>query len=93
MGHKFSTWVKWTKRVIVDDGHLVPQLVHIWNLIIRHRNLFYASRSLFVPQMVNSLSRLGLPVSRPVENRKLAGELTTHPPAGLACSPQGSVVS
>eukprot|EP00457_Paulinella_chromatophora_P000070 gb/GEZN01000070.1/.p1 GENE.gb/GEZN01000070.1/~~gb/GEZN01000070.1/.p1 ORF type:complete len:2436 (+),score=418.65 gb/GEZN01000070.1/:121-7308(+) len=70
--HKYPTWIKWTKKIIVEEGHLVPQLIHIWNLIIRHPDLFYSSRTQFVPQMVNSLNRLGLPANRPLENRKLA---------------------
>lgn len=61
--------------VIQVLGHLVPQLIHIWNLIIRHPDLFYSSRTQFVPQMVNSLNRLGLPINRPLENRKLAVDL------------------
>eukprot|EP00466_Bigelowiella_natans_P000476 jgi/Bigna1/33130/e_gw1.1.3.1 len=73
--HKHPTWIKWTKKIIVEEGHLVPQLIHIWNLIIRHPDLFYQSRTQFVPQMVNSLNRLGLPQNRPPENRKLALDL------------------
>ena len=73
--HKHPTWIKWTKKIIVEEGHQVPQLIHIWNLIIRHPDLFYPSRTQFVPQMVNSLNRLGLPSNRPPENRKLALDL------------------
>jgi transformation/transcription domain-associated protein len=59
----------------VEEGHHMPQLIHIWNLIIRHSDLFYESRTQFVPQMVNSLNRLGLPPTRPVGHRRLAIDL------------------
>jgi transformation/transcription domain-associated protein len=49
--HKYPTWIKWTKKLIVEEGHLVPQLIHVWNLIVRHPQFFYASRAQFIPQM------------------------------------------
>ena len=73
--HRYPAWVKWTKKIIVEEGYHQPQLIHIWNLIIRHPDLFYSSRNQFVPLMVNSLNRIGLPASRPVDNRKLALDL------------------
>ena len=40
-----------------------------------HESHFYPSRAQFVPQMVNSLSRLGLLSSSPAENRALSVDL------------------
>ena len=42
---------------------------------MRHPALFYSSSAQFVPQMVNSLNRIGLSPSCSVENRRLAVEL------------------
>ena len=25
--------MKWTKKVLVDEGHALPQLLHVWNVI------------------------------------------------------------
>ena len=73
--HKYPTWIKWTKKIIVEEGHSLPQLIHILQLVVRHPALFYSSSAQFVPQMVNSLNRIGLSPNCSVENRRLAVEL------------------
>eukprot|EP00252_Welwitschia_mirabilis_P021819 TRINITY_DN5712_c0_g1_i1.p1 TRINITY_DN5712_c0_g1~~TRINITY_DN5712_c0_g1_i1.p1 ORF type:complete len:3567 (+),score=681.06 TRINITY_DN5712_c0_g1_i1:1467-10703(+) len=78
---KVPLWIRYTKKILVEEGHSVPNLIHIFQLIVRHSDLFYSCRAQFVPQMVNSLSRLGLPQNSPPENRRLAIEL-----AGLVVS-------
>ncbi|CAM6100600.1 unnamed protein product [Calypogeia fissa] len=78
---KIPIWIRYTKKILVEEGHSVPNLIHIFQLLVRHSDLFYACRAQFVPQMVNSLSRLGLPQNSPNENRRLAIDL-----AGLVVS-------
>ncbi|KAL1520613.1 hypothetical protein AB1Y20_022187 [Prymnesium parvum] len=75
--HKYPTWIKWTKKIIVEEGHSLPQLIHIWQLVVRHPALFFSSSAQFVPQdsMVNSLNRIGLSPNCSTDNRKLAVEL------------------
>ena len=68
----FIKAIKWTKKIIYEEGHAVQQLVHIWQLLVRQPALFYGYRAQFVPQMVNSLNRLALPPNSPLENRTLA---------------------
>ncbi len=41
---RFPTWVRYTKKVLVEEGASLPHLVHIWQLIVRHAPLFYSSR-------------------------------------------------
>ncbi|GLJ07095.1 hypothetical protein SUGI_0058030 [Cryptomeria japonica] len=72
---KIPIWIRYTRKILVEEGHSVPNLIHIFQLIVRHSDLFYSCRAQFVPQMVNSLSRLGLPQNTPPENRRLAIEL------------------
>lgn len=72
---KFPTWVKWTKKIIIEEGHSLPQIIHILQLIVRHPQLFYQSRSQFVPYIINSLSRIALSPNSPQENRKLGFDL------------------
>ena len=74
-GAKYPIWIRYTKKILVEEGHSNPHLVHIWKTIIRHADHFYSSRGQFVPHMVYSLSRLGLPQSSTIENRQLAVEL------------------
>lgn len=78
---RMPIWIRYTKKILVEEGHSVPNLIHIFQLIVRHSDLFYNCRAQFVPQMVNSLSRLGLPYNTTSENRRLAIEL-----AGLVVS-------
>lgn len=77
-------WIRYTKKILVEEGHSIPNLIHIFQLIVRHSDLFYTCRAQFVPQMVNSLSRLGLPFNTTAENRRLAIEL-----AGLVVGWEG----
>lgn len=72
---RMPIWIRYTKKILVEEGHSVPNLIHIFQLIVRHSDLFYSCRAQFVPQMVNSLSRLGLPYNTSTENRRLAIEL------------------
>ncbi len=48
-------WIKWTKKILIEEGHLLPQLTHILQLLARHPNLFYPCRGQFVPHIVHSL--------------------------------------
>ncbi|KAM3383848.1 hypothetical protein ACQJBY_008479 [Aegilops geniculata] len=72
---RMPIWIRYTKKILVEEGHSIPNMIHIFQLIVRHAELFYSCRAHFVPQMVNSLSRLGLPYNTTAENRRLAIEL------------------
>ncbi|CAG9462087.1 unnamed protein product [Pedinophyceae sp. YPF-701] len=69
---QYPMWVRWTKRIVLEEGHSLPSMIHVWQLVVRHSDLYYEARYHFSPMMVNSLSRLGLPTNSPIENRKLA---------------------
>ncbi|KAJ7944171.1 Transformation/transcription domain-associated protein [Quillaja saponaria] len=72
---RIPIWIRYTKKILVEEGHSIPNLIHIFQLVARHSDLFYSCRAQFVPQMVNSLSRLGLPPNTTAEYRRLAIEL------------------
>lgn len=69
------TWVRLTRRVVVEDGHSVSQLVNVYQLLVRHPDLFYDYREHFLPQIVNTLSKLGLLQSATPENKALTADL------------------
>ena len=71
----FVKAIKWTKKVIFEDSN-VNQIVHVWGVFSRNPSMFYVHRDQFVPQMVNSLSKLALPQNASAEQRKLAVDLT-----------------
>lgn len=49
----------WTKKIIVEEGHTVAQLVHILHLLVRHYKVYYPVRHHLIQHMVNSIQRLG----------------------------------
>ncbi|KAN0059794.1 transcription-associated protein 1 [Thecaphora frezii] len=74
-GGQPSQWAKWTKRQLVDEGHNGPQLFVILSLLVRHADLFYSSREMFIPHIVGSLTKLGLLASSNSESRMLSIDL------------------
>ncbi|XP_052799623.1 transformation/transcription domain-associated protein-like isoform X2 [Mya arenaria] len=65
----------WTKKIIVEDGHSVAQLVHILQLVVRHFKVYYPVRHHLIQHMVSSLQRLGFTQNATIEHRKLAVDL------------------
>ena len=52
---RFPTWVRYTKKVLVEEGNSMVHLVHIWQLIVRHPQLFFSSRCASSPGPLPSL--------------------------------------
>jgi transformation/transcription domain-associated protein len=75
--HKYPIWIRYTKKIIVEEGHSLPHLIHIWHFLVRHSDLFYSSRAQFVPQMVNSLNRIGETIN-PKDPNKPYLEIKPH---------------
>ena len=53
----------WTKKILVEDGHSVAQLVHILQLVVKHFKVYFPVRHHLIQHMVNSLQRLGFTAS------------------------------
>jgi len=66
---KYVRAIRWAKKMLSDEAHKIPQLLHIWGLVAKHPKLFYQNRNHFMPQMVQSLNRLWTPQA--AENRDL----------------------
>ena len=73
---KIPVWVQWIRKIIIEDGHSVSQLVSIYQLLIRNSENFYACRGHFMPQIVSSLARLGLSGNATTETKTLSIDLT-----------------
>lgn len=65
----FNKAVKWTKKILVDEGYSMLQLCHIWHVILRFPDVFYSHRSQLVPQILNCITRIGLPANVAAEFR------------------------
>lgn len=72
---KTPEWAKATKRQLVNEGHNLAQLFSILQLLVRHGDLFYSTRELFMPQIASNLAKLGLTPTANAETRHLAIEV------------------
>ncbi|KAJ3410576.1 hypothetical protein HDV05_003644 [Chytridiales sp. JEL 0842] len=72
---KVPTWVRWTRKIILEDGYGGPHLNNIYQLLIRHSDLFYENRDSFLSHIVNSLPKLGLSPNCTPETKALAVDL------------------
>jgi transformation/transcription domain-associated protein len=54
---------------VLDESGTLVNLLQLWQLVVRHPDVFYESRAQFVPQMINTLSRIGMPTTASLENR------------------------
>ncbi|KAJ1975068.1 transcription-associated protein 1, partial [Dimargaris xerosporica] len=72
---QLSTWIRWTKKILVEDGHSVSQMVNVYQLLIRHSDLFFDHCEQFFPHVVSALTKLGLLQSVTTEIRQLTIDL------------------
>ncbi|CAG8494689.1 11619_t:CDS:10, partial [Ambispora leptoticha] len=70
------SWTTWTKKVLSEDTYSVSQLVNVYQLLVRHPDLFYENRQQFLPQIINTLTRLGLIQNATSETRSLTIDLS-----------------
>ncbi|KAG0164843.1 hypothetical protein DFQ30_009322 [Apophysomyces sp. BC1015] len=72
---RVPTWVRLTRKVVVEDTHSISQMVNVYQLLVRHPDLFYDYREHFLPQIVNTLTKLGLLQNATPEHKLLTVEL------------------
>lgn len=65
----------WTKKIIVEEGHTLAQLVHMLQLLVRHYNVYYPVRHHLIQHMVTSVQRLGFTPNATIEHKKIAVDL------------------
>lgn len=65
----------WTKKMIVEEGHTLAQLVHMLQLLYRHHQLYYPVRHHLVAHVVSSVQRLGFTANAQMEHKKLSVDL------------------
>ncbi|KAJ3171894.1 hypothetical protein HDU87_008212 [Geranomyces variabilis] len=68
-------YVRWTRKIIIEDGHSFAQLVTLYQLLARYPDLFYDYKGVFVPQILKSLPRLGFSSHATHESRGLTADL------------------
>ncbi|KAM6495848.1 hypothetical protein JOM56_008554 [Amanita muscaria] len=65
----FPQWAKTTRRLLAEEG--LAQIIGIYHLIVKQPDLFYPVRSLFIPHMTNTLTKIGMSNSSSTETRLL----------------------
>lgn len=70
--HEYAKAIKATVQILFEDGNSLPQLTHLWHIILRHKHSFVNFRGMFMPHLTSSLNKLGLPMNASLENRELA---------------------
>ncbi|KAI6151887.1 hypothetical protein BKA82DRAFT_2906299 [Pisolithus tinctorius] len=68
----YPQWAKTTRRLLAEEGNGFQQIIMIYQLLVRQPHLFYPVRALFIPHMVNSLTKLGLSGTASTESRALS---------------------
>jgi transformation/transcription domain-associated protein len=66
---------RYAKKQVLDESGTLSNLLQLWQLVVRHPDVFYDSRAQFMSQMINTLSRIGMPQQASLENRKLSLDL------------------
>ena len=65
--------LKYTMKVIRESfGYSIPQMVHLWETIIHHPQVYICHKSAISPHVLQSLSFFGLQSNAPSEARKLS---------------------
>jgi len=69
---KYPVWIKWTRKIMVEDQLQNDSLIYIWQIIVMNPKQFYHSRHHLLMNIVPLLSRIGLAPPRPMAAKKLA---------------------
>lgn len=70
-----SEWLKWTRRVLSENGYVVTQVLNVYQLIVQHSDLFYISRDQFIPNIITAMGKLTVLNNSMTENQMLAMDL------------------
>ena len=65
----------WTRKILVEEGHSVGQLVHILQLVVRHANVYYPVRHHLTHHITQAMHRLGFTPTANLDQRRLAVDL------------------
>lgn len=71
----YITLATWTKKILIEEHHLVPQLAHIIYIIVKYHKVFYFIRHMLINHLIGSFQKVYYSVNYPAENRSLAIEL------------------
>ncbi|KAJ3340112.1 hypothetical protein HDU93_007337 [Gonapodya sp. JEL0774] len=53
-------WIRWSRKILVDEANNIPQQVNVYTVIVRHNHLYYNNRGDFLPLIIQNLVKLGI---------------------------------
>jgi transformation/transcription domain-associated protein len=63
------------KRLLREEGMMSPVMVLVMQMVVRNREAFYSSRLSFIPVILASLNKYGLPNQSTIDSRILAVDM------------------
>lgn len=72
----YLTLASWTKKILIEENHTVPQLAHMLYIIVKYHKVYYFIRHTLINHMISSFQKVGLSANSTPENRQLAIDLT-----------------
>ena len=76
MDDGFLTLASWTKKILIEENHTIPQLSHMLYIIVKYHKVYYLIRHSLINHMISSFQKVGLSASSTPENRQLAIDST-----------------
>lgn len=68
-------WLRWPRRVLLEDGFNVTNVLNVYQFIVHHPDLFFPAREHFIGNMITAMGKLTIQVNPVIENQVLAIEL------------------
>ncbi|KAI3638074.1 hypothetical protein MIR68_003685 [Amoeboaphelidium protococcarum] len=65
------SFVRWPRKILLEESHVLPQVISLWQIIIAFPEIYYDYRQQFVPMIVQNLPKLGLTSSSTMDTRGL----------------------
>jgi transformation/transcription domain-associated protein len=72
----YTTLATWTKKILIEESHHVPQLAHMLYIIVKYHKVYYLIRHSLINHMINSFQKVGLPTNNAIDHKQLAIDLT-----------------
>ena len=76
MDDGYLTLASWTKKILIEENHTIPQLSHMLYIIVKYHKVYYLIRHSLINHMISSFQKVGLSAGSTPENRQLAIDST-----------------
>ncbi|CAF0709284.1 unnamed protein product [Brachionus calyciflorus] len=71
----YVTLASWTKKILIEENHSIPQLSHLIYIIVKYFKVFYFIRHTLINQLIVAFQKVGLSQNSTNENKLLVIDL------------------